>query len=261
MKYVTQGIVLLIAITVLTATAQGAEKWQQLFNGKNLNGWTPKIRGYDFGENFGNTFRVKDGVMQVGYEAYGPFQERFGHIFYKTPYSNYRFRVEYRFFGDQSQGGPGWAFRNSGVMVHCQDPKTMTKNQSFPVSIEVQLLGGSTEGKRTTSNLCTPGTNVVMQGKLETRHCIQSSSKTYRGDGWVTAEIEVRGGKAIKHILDGEVVLEYDEPQLDPKDADAKRVIEKRKDDSLILEGGYISLQSESHPIEFRKVEILVLED
>ena len=261
MKYVTQGIVLLIAITVLTATAQGAEKWQQLFNGKNLNGWTPKIRGYDFGENFGNTFRVKAGVMQVGYEAYGPFQERFGHIFYKTPYSNYRFRVEYRFFGDQSQGGPGWAFRNSGVMVHCQDPKTMTKNQSFPVSIEVQLLGGSTEGKRTTSNLCTPGTNVVMQGKLETRHCIQSSSKTYRGDGWVTAEIEVRGGKAIKHILDGEVVLEYDEPQLDPKDADAKRVIEKRKDDSLILEGGYISLQSESHPIEFRKVEILVLED
>ena len=261
MKYVTQGIVLLIAITVLTATAQGAEKWQQLFNGKNLNGWTPKIRGYDFGENFGNTFRVKDGVMQVGYEAYGPFQERFGHIFYKTPYSNYRFRVEYRFFGDQSQGGPGWAFRNSGVMVHCQDPKTMTKNQSFPVSIEVQLLGGSTEGKRTTSNLCTPGTNVVMQGKLETRHCIQSSSKTYRGDGWVTAEIEVRGGKAIKHILDGEVVLEYDELQLDPKDADAKRVIEQRKDDSLILEGGYISLQSESHPIEFRKVEILVLED
>ena len=261
MKYVTQGIVLLIAITVLTATAQGAEKWQQLFNGKNLNGWTPKIRGYDFGENFGNTFRVKDGVMQVGYEAYGPFQERFGHIFYKTPYSNYRFRVEYRFFGDQSQGGPGWAFRNSGVMVHCQDPKTMTKNQSIPVSIEVQLLGGSTEGKRTTSNLCTPGTNVVMQGKLETRHCIQSSSKTYRGDGWVTAEIEVRGGKAIKHILDGEVVLEYDEPQLDPKDADAKRVIEQRKDDSLILEGGYISLQSESHPIEFRKVEILVLED
>ena len=261
MKYVTQGIVLLIAITVLTATAQGAEKWQQLFNGKNLNGWTPKIRGYDFGENFGNTFRVKDGVMQGGYEAYGPFQERFGHIFYKTPYSNYRFRVEYRFFGDQSQGGAGWAFRNSGVMVHCQDPKTMTKNQSFPVSIEVQLLGGSTEGKRTTSNLCTPGTNVVMQGKLETRHCIQSSSKTYRGDGWVTAEIEVRGGKAIKHILDGEVVLEYDEPQLDPKDADAKRGIEKRKDDSLILEGGDISLQSESHPIEFRKVEILVLED
>ena len=261
MKYVTKCLALFIAVTVLTTTAEGAEKWQQLFNGKDLTGWTPKIRGYEFGENFGNTFRVKEGVMQVGYEAYGPFQERFGHIFYKTPYSNYRFRVEYRFFGDQSQDGPGWAFRNSGVMIHCQDPKTMTKNQSFPVSIEVQLLGGSAEGKRATSNLCTPGTNVVMKGKLETRHCIQSSSKTYRGDGWVTAEIEVRGGKAIKHILDGEVVLEYDQPQLDPRDNDAKRIIEKRKDDSLILGGGYISLQSESHPIEFRKVEILVLED
>ena len=136
----------------------------------------------------------------------------------------------------------------------------MTKDQSFPVSIEVQLLGGPAEGIRTTSNLCTPGTNVVMNGKLETRHCIKSKSKTYRGDGWVTAEIEVRGGNVIKHILDGEVVLEYDKPQLDPRDGDAKRIIEKRQDNNLILESGYISLQSESHPIEFRKVEILVLD-
>ena len=260
LKLITLSLAFLLTVTSVPSV-QGAEKWQQLFNGKNLDGWTPKIRGYEYGENFGNTFRVKDGVMQVGYEAYGPFKERFGHIFYKTPYSNYRFRVEYRFFGDQSEEGPGWAFRNSGVMVHCQDPKTMTKGQSFPVSIEVQLLGGSAQGERTTSNLCTPGTNVVMNGKLETRHCIKSSSKTYRGDGWVTAEIEVRGGEVIKHILDDEVVLEYDKPQLDPRDGDAKRVIEKRKTDSLILESGYISLQSESHPIEFRKVEILVLDD
>ena len=150
LKLITLSLAFFMTVSSVPSV-QGAEKWQQLFNGKNLDGWTPKIRGYEYGENFGNTFRVKDGVMQVGYEAYGPFKERFGHIFYKTPYSNYRFRVEYRFFGDQSEEGPGWAFRNSGVMVHCQDPKTMTKGQSFPVSIEVQLLGGSAQGERTTS--------------------------------------------------------------------------------------------------------------
>ena len=153
MNHPIKCLAILVAFAITASSTQAEEKWQQLFNGKNLDGWTPKIRGYEYGENFGNTFRVKNGVMQVGYEAYGPFKERFGHIFYKTPYSHYRFRVEYRFFGDQSEQGPGWAFRNSGIMVHCQDPKSMGKNQSFPVSIEVQLLGGPEEGTRTTSNL------------------------------------------------------------------------------------------------------------
>ena len=254
-------LLLLSLITfAFTSSTSAEETWQQLFNGKNLDGWTPKIRGYELGDNFGDTFKVEDGVMKVGYEAYDEYKERFGHIFYKTSYSHYRMRLEYRFVGDQSKGGPGWAYRNSGIMIHCQSPKSMTKDQKFPVSIEVQLLGGNADGDRTTSNLCTPGTNVVMKDALQQRHCISSSSATYRGDRWVTAEIEVRGGGIIKHILDGKVVLQYSKPQLDPRDADAKRLIAERKTDSLILEGGYISLQSESHPIEFRKVEILKLD-
>ena len=242
---------------------QAAEKakkdgeWIQLFNGKNLDGWTPKIRYHDLGDNFKNTFRVKDGVMQVGFEGYGDFGERFGHIFYKEKFSNYIIRCEYRFIGEQCPGGPGWARRNSGIMLHCQDPKTMTKDQDFPVSIEMQLLGGFGTGKRTTANLCTPGTNVVMNDKLVTRHCNSSTSKTYHGEQWVTVEIEVRGGETIKHKIDGKVVLEYDKPQLDPKDAMAKKLI---KDGKLILTEGYISLQSESHPCEFRKVELKKLD-
>lgn len=232
-----------------------AGKWTQLFNGKNLDGWTPKIRGYSFGENFGNTFRVENGVLKVGYERYGNFDGRFGHLFYKEKFSHYRLRVEYRFVGDQCTGGPEWAYRNNGVMLHSQDPKTMTRDQEFPVSIEVQLLGGREEGVRTTSNLCTPGTNVVINGKLETRHCINSTSRTYRGDVWVTAEVEVRGGEIIRHLIGGEVVLEYSKPQLDLRDNDAKRLAQGR--DDLILTEGYIALQSESHPTEFRKVEVM----
>lgn len=252
----------LIAITLLLclpATMAAADEWIQLFNGRDLDGWTVKINGYEAGDNFGDTFRVKDGVLQVGYEKYDKFDKRFGHIFYKQPFSNYIIRVEYRFVGEQCPEGPNWALRNSGIMVHGQTPESMRKDQEFPVSIEVQLLGGNGKDERTTSNLCTPGTNVVMEGQLITRHCINSKSKTYHGEQWVTAEVEVRGSKIIKHNLDGEVVLEYTDPQLDERDEDAKKLIAGQGGEKL-LTGGTISLQSESHPVEFRKVELKNLE-
>jgi hypothetical protein len=236
-----------------------SERWISLFNGKDLEGWTPKIRYHALGENFGNTFRVEDGLLKVSYDGYRNFDEQFGHLFYKDKFSNYRLRVEYRFVGDQVAGGPGWAIRNSGVMFHCQTPDSMTKDQDFPVSIEAQMLGGDGQHERTTGNVCTPGTNIVLDGKLITRHCTSSHSKTYAGDRWVTMELEVHGGGILKHIVEGETVLEYERPQLDPKDANAKRLIKPNAD--LVLHEGYIALQSESHPVEFRKVEILPLDE
>ncbi|MEM1067287.1 MAG: DUF1080 domain-containing protein, partial [Planctomycetota bacterium] len=234
------------------------ENWIQLFNGKNLDGWTPKIRNHELGDNYANTFRVEDGLLKVGYEGYDEFNETFGHLFYDREYSNYRIRVEYRFVGEQCKGGPGWALRNSGIMVHGERPEQMSKDQDFPTSIEIQLLGGDGQRKRTTLNLCTPGTNVFMGGKLFLPHCTSSSSKTYHGEQWVTAEAEVRGNQIIKHIVDGRVVLQYTKPQLDDRDAHAKDLIAMKgtKD----LSGGTNSLQSESHPIHFRKVELLVLD-
>ncbi len=248
-------------LVLVTATAgYSAEKgeWIQLFNGKDLTGWNVKITGHEFDENFGRTFRVEDGLMKVAYDGYDKFDGQFGHIFYEKPFSNYRIRVEYRFVGKQVAGGPGWALRNSGIMIHGQSPQSMTKDQKFPVSIEVQLLGGSGTGKRPTANVCSPGTHIVMDGKLVTRHCNSSKSETYHGQKWVTVEVEVRGNRLIKHIIDGKTVLEYTQPQLDEKDGDAKKLI---KDGDKMLHGGTISLQSESHPVEFRKVELLELED
>ena len=238
--------------------AEPKEEWIQLFNGKDLTGWTAKIKGYDVGNNFGDTFRVENGVLKVVYDKYDKFDNRFGHLFYRDSFSNYRLRVEYRFLGQQVPGGPGWAIRNSGVMIHGESPQTMEKDQEFPASIEVQLLGGNGTDPRTTANLCTPGTNVVMDGQLITRHCTNSTSKTYHGDVWVTVELEVRGNKVIKHRVDGQTVLTYTEPQLDDRDAHAKGLIEKN---GKPLMGGTISLQSESHPVEFRKVELLKLAD
>ncbi len=247
----------------LGANAVAAENkkedgWVSIFNGKNLDGWTPKIRYHKLGENWNDTFRVEDGVMKVSYDQYGgEFKETFGHIFYKTPYSHYKFRMEYRFTGEQIADGPGWAFRNSGIMLHGQDPATMAEDQDFPVSIEVQLLGGDGEKKRSTANLCTPGTNVVMNDELFTPHCINSRSETYHGDQWVTVEVEVRGNEFIQHFINGKAVFEYEKPQLDPEDEYAQKLI---KEGELMLSGGTISLQSESHPVEFRNIEILNLE-
>jgi hypothetical protein len=258
---------LLIGLAAVCAVAQEseepavpAEEWVSLFNGENLEGWTPKIRGYEVGDNWGDTFRVEDGVLKVAYDKYDDgFNGRFGHLFYEKPFSNYRFRVEYRFVGEQVEGGAGWAWRNSGVMIHGQSPETMRKDQEFPVSIEVQLLGGQDEGERHTANLCTPGTNVVMEEKLIRRHCTDSVSKTFPGDVWVTAEIEVKGD-TITHFVNGEAVLQYSAPQLDDHDADAQRLMEEHGAE-LMLKGGTISLQSESHPVEFRKVEIMELSE
>jgi len=253
----------LLAIALLATTALWAqnnpdkEEWIQLFNGKDLTGWTTKITGYEVGENFGDTFRVENGVMKTAYDHYDKFNGRFGHIFYNKDFSYYRLRVEYRFTGEQAPGGPEWGFRNSGIMIHGQPAKTMLKDQDFPISIEVQLLGGAGKGKRPTANLCTPGTNVVMNGKLVTKHCVESSSKTYNGDQWVTVEVEALGNGKITHFVNGEKVLEYEKPQIGG--GVVNNFDPAVKQDGKMLTGGSISLQSESHPVEFRKVELLPL--
>jgi hypothetical protein len=242
----------------LFAQKHSKEEWLSLFNGKDLSGWTPKIRNHPSGENFGNTFRVVDGSIAVRYEAYDRFDERFGHLFYKNPYGYYRLQMEYRFVDDQAKEGPGWAFRNSGVMVHGQPPETMGRDQDFPVSIEIQFLGGNGKDPRTTCNLCTPGTHVEMEGKLVTAHCINSQSETYHGDQWVKVEIHVLGDSLIRHFANGKEVMSYKRPQIGGGMVNKQDVIFGREGQPL--RRGTISLQSESHPVEFRNIRLLDLE-
>ncbi|WP_293013779.1 DUF1080 domain-containing protein [Mongoliibacter sp.] len=240
-----------------SASVDPAPEWKQLFNGEDLDDWIIKISKHELGENFKNTFRVEEGMMKVRYDGYEDFDQQYGHIFYKEPFSHYVLRVEYRFVGEQAAGGEGWAFRNSGAMLHSQDPNTMLKDQDFPISVEGQMLGGDGVNDRPTSNLCTPGTHVVINGELFEPHCINSSSRTYHGDRWVTAEFMVLGDSIVHHILEGRSVMSYEKPQIgggnvNPYDPEVKI-------DGKLLNSGYISLQSESHPIDFKRVEILDL--
>ena len=152
-KYFLQVLVLIILSLSCSQQNTAKEEWISLFNGKDLEGWTVKIAGHEPGDNYLNTFSVENGVMKVCYDQYEKFDGKFGHIFYKDKFSFYRLRLEYRFLGEQSPEGPGWAFRNSGIMLHCQSPESMTKEQNFPVSIEGQLLGGNGTDERSTGNL------------------------------------------------------------------------------------------------------------
>ncbi len=262
-EYWSATLVAICASLIVTAGAVGQEKaaeseWISLFNGKDLTGWTVKITGHDIDDNFAQTFRVEDGMIKVRYDGYGAFDEQFGHLFFNESFSSYRLRLEYRFVGDQIPDGPGWAFRNSGIMLHGQTPESMAKDQKFPASIEVQLLGGRGTGERPTGNLCTPGTHVVMDGELFRPHCVNSESETYHGDQWVTAEVEVRGG-AITHFINGKQVLSYSGSQLDEGDGDAKVLLAAGQE--KMLTSGTISVQSESHPVDFRKIELMKLDD
>ena len=222
---------------------EAAEKWTPLFNGENLDGWTPKFAGSDLGVNYKDTFKVEDKLLTIDYSKWDKFNGEFGHLFYKTPYSHYKIRATYRFIGEQVNGGPGWANRNNGFMLHSQDPKTIKKNQDFPKSIEVQFLGGLGNGDRGTLNICTPGTRLHWKGKLTKAHVINTNGPTIHGDEWVTVEVEVRGDQ-FKHIANGKVVCEYTNTQLD---------------DGTPLTSGYISIQAETAPIQFKSIELMEL--
>jgi hypothetical protein len=250
-------LALILASTSCGSTANKLQKenWIRLFNGKDLEGWDIKIKGYELNDNYKNIFRVEDGVMKVRFEGFEKFNNEFGHIFYSEPFSHYKLRIEYRFVGEQVPGGPAWAFRNSGVMLHSQSAASMLLDQDFPVSIEAQFLGGNGVDERPTLNVCTPGTHIVMDGRLVTQHCTNSGSKTYHGDVWVTAEFVVLGDSVIHHIIERDTVLTYYKPQVGGAHEGYP------VPDGTLIREGYISLQAESHPVEFRKVELLKLEE
>lgn len=228
-------------------------QWEYLFNGKDLDGWKIKINGHELEDNYKNTFKVKDGVIKVSYENYDSFNDKFGHIFYtKNKFKNYHLSLEYKFNGLHLKGAPEWSIKNSGIMLHCQDPETMLINQDFPVSAEVQLLGGLGKGNRPTANICSPGTDVDIDSKLANAHCISSSSKTYHEDDWVKVDVIVYSNRLVHHVIDNDTVLSYSNLKIGGNKV-PKNFLDKIGNP---LSEGYISLQSEGHPVEFRNIKI-----
>ena len=264
-------LAIFISLFTLGATAQQARSkdWKKIFNGKNLDGWDIKIAGQPLNDNYKNTFRVEDGLLRIAYDQYTNFDGKFGHLYYNKPYSYYLLRYQYRFTGNQTAGGASWNVRNSGVMIHSQSAKSLSIGQDFPVSVEVQLLGGLDKGERNTGNICTPGTQVHIKGDLSEAHCVNSTSKTYNGDQWVSMTVLVLGDSIVKHIVEGDTVLTYTNVEVgggfvnkvyDFKSAHIDNEDYWQNLQNTPLSRGYIALQAESHPIDFKNIELLNLE-
>ena len=230
-----------------------AADWQPLFNGKDLDGWVVKFFHHELGDNYADTFRVEHGAIRVMYDKYDDFGSRFGHLFYKEKLSHFVLALEYRFFGEQVKGGPGYAKLNSGVMFHSQAPETILKEQDWPISVEAQFLAGN----RTTMNVCTPGTEIYMNGEMVKAHCTNSSSRKYGDEGWIAVELEVLGADSVRHLIDGRTVLAYQKPSIGGGVANGWDPAIKK--DGTLLTAGYIGLQAESQPVEFRNIRLLRL--
>ncbi len=234
---------------------QSTDGWVTLFNGKDLNDWFVKIHHHEVGDNYGQTFRVEDDIIKVRYDKYDGFNERYGHLYYKTPFSKYHLKMEYRFVDGWMKDAPSYTILNSGVMYHSQDPRTMPKEQDWPISVEMQFLAGLPDGKpRPTGNMCSPGTEIVYQGTKYNGHCLNSTSKTYPPGEWVTAELIVLGDSLITHIINGDTVLQYSKPSIGG--GVANRYDPKQKIEGQPLVSGYIALQSEGQPIDFRNIQL-----
>jgi hypothetical protein len=237
----------------------GSPGWTQLFNGVDLTGWRAKITHYAYGDNYANTFRVENGVIKVSYDGYdasgfGGDTGKFGVLYWTTPLSKYRVRVEYRFTGPQAPNPPSWGLRNSGLMVFGEDPAGVGLDVIFPRMLEIQLLGHDNTGNTSNGNLCPlGGASAVVAGTRRSSGCTGSSSlpfsanPNFADDAWVTVEAEVHGSGETKVFFvgdnDGQPVLVFRQPMAA----------------GMLLDTGYFALQSESHPIEFRKVEMMEL--
>ncbi|WP_297337697.1 DUF1080 domain-containing protein [Algoriphagus sp.] len=255
-------IQLLLVLTFLlgfSCKEPSKKEWKTIFNGEDLEGWSAKFTGEEYGVNYLNTFQAKEGKLIVSYDDYEKFDENFGHLFYQEKLSNYRLRLEYRFVGDTVPGTPSWAYKNSGIKFHSTHPAELPLDQTLLVAVEAQLLGGDGKTERFTGNVCTAGTHVVMKEKLITQHCTNSTYPAMTDSSWVKVEIEVQGSEKIIHKINGEVVLEYSQPQYDDTDEFARKLMEKGH--PRIMSQGYIALQAEGHPVEFRNIELMNLDD
>lgn len=233
----------------------------RIFDGKSLKGWVLKTTKYPLGENPHDMLTARDGVMRFSFDGFERFNGEYAVVYYDKPLRNYILQLDYRFAGRQAPGAPAWAKRNSGVMLFAQPPQTMTLNQSYPISVEDQLLGGLDNGSRQTLAVCMVDITVVINGAKPTGHCTPDVATrppatppplpTFDGDQWVKLRIEVKSGVA-KSYANGILFNTISEPHVD-----APHPWLSSQD--AAAQPSYFALQGESDEVEFRNIELAEL--
>ncbi len=229
--------------------------WVAVFNGKDLSGFTMKIKGYPLGENFGNTFRVEDRILKIRYDGYGDdLNGRFGTLYIDRPLANYRLRVTYRFVGETAPGAPDWGYRDSGIQFHGQPPATQKIDQPFPMCLEYNFHGGNGSDDRPTGAACGYGISFEVDGTPNTENCVPAKTPvTLHGDEWVVAELDVNQG-IITHFVNGQEIMRYTNPKYKGSHETAKEFIFGGE---TSVKEGYVSFQANSHPMDIKRIELL----
>ena len=254
----------IIALVSLIGSAQSPSDkadrrdWIQLFDGKSLDGWVPKITGYPLEKT--TPTPSASSTAPCRRRPTGPRRrEQIRPSFLPTSevlllHRRRRVPLHRRAGGRRSRLGHSQQWPDVAQPVAAID----VEGPGFPISVEVQLLGGLPNGKpQSTANMCSPGTQVFIDGTMVKGHCLDSKSQTYAGDQWVRVEVAVRGGERLIHKVEGQTVLEYEKPTIGG--GEVNKFDPAVKVDGTLLTDGYIEIQGESHPTEFRKIEVLNL--
>ncbi len=219
----------------LTYKRQDEPLWLDLFNGHNFDGWVLESR--DRADLLPNWTITPDGYMRC--EAK---RDAFGFLRYeKRTFANFRLLVEYRFEPQEVSKFKG----NSGIGIRtCRfDPKNHTATRPSFAAYEIQLLDDAKQ----------PATAYSTASLY--RYASPKTNRVKPSPQWNQIEVTCDGPR-IQIQMNGELVLDVDQthlPDLSPKDkpriADIKAPPEKPL-------SGYISLQSHTGTIEFRKVRL-----
>lgn len=225
-----------------------SDGWVKIFNGQDLTGWSPLIHKSAYKQDPYNTFRADpvNHVIKVTYEDYpNGFEDRCGLLYYDKLLTNYRVRVTYRFLEPQAPGPVSWGKNNTGLMIFGIDPAKVTGDPEFPPLIEIQLLGANSTGGNTTPNMCVPG---GMTMKKSTAECGNNHTGVAPPPAaeWVTVEAEV-------HVKGDTKVFQY--PNKTTPVITMSGPVYQGKD----VVNGYLSLQSESQPLEYKDIELMEL--
>ena len=228
---------------------------------QNFSDWDLKLRYQNLNVNWNNTFQMVGGVLTVDYSNYVDFtNEPFGHACYKVrPFSYYYLRAEYQVWGNQVPLGPGWALQNNGFMLHSQSMASMGLNQDFPMSLEAQLLGPGNGSS--TMNLCTPGSafyTTATGGTVNLNHCINATSQPRAAvnTGWQPVSALVLADSVVRHYVNNVLVLTYYRTVQYQGNVSGNTITITN---NAPLNQGYITIQAESHPYRFRRIDVVNL--
>jgi len=234
---------------------------------KDANGvqWYPYVKGYTPGMDPLKTFRydASTGYLVVTYADYpnGSFDNHLGLIYYDKKVTNYKVRFEYHFKDPQAKNPVSWGKNNSGIFVFCTDPHMITGNPDFPTGIEIQLLGYQSAGGDVNGQICLNSTVGMYPAKVGSMNvsgpggCLKSmqSASDFKTQNaaatWVTVEVDVTATGTTS-------LYQYTADGMKPA-SPIQTFAAPVKTGGQTVTSGWFSLQSESQPCEFRKIELM----